>query len=120
MKTSLRRSAEPILSSEVDLAREGPAISPFRFSLDAAGDLVPGRVHGCPSGGARAARRDPGAACRHGHGGARRRHRRARAELLERPEPVSREFAGTEAAAADIPDRRIVEGEAIDDPARLR
>jgi hypothetical protein len=48
VKPAPDRSAEQILSSEVDLVREGQEITVFRFELDDAGELVPGSVHGLP------------------------------------------------------------------------
>lgn len=48
VKTSPTRSAKQILLSDVDLVREGQEITVFRFHLDAAGELVPGSVHGLP------------------------------------------------------------------------
>ena len=48
VKTAPQRSAEQILSSDVDLVREGQEITVFRFRLDEHGELVPGSVHGLP------------------------------------------------------------------------
>jgi hypothetical protein len=37
--------ARQLLASELDLAREGEELTVYRFTLDAAGELVPGSVH---------------------------------------------------------------------------
>ncbi len=46
VKKTAQESARQILASEVELGREGEELTVYRFELDAAGDLVPGSVHG--------------------------------------------------------------------------
>lgn len=48
VKPSVHVSAKPILSTKVELRREGEEITAFRFKLDQQGKLVNGSVHDLP------------------------------------------------------------------------
>ncbi len=48
VKKSIKGSAKQILSTKVDLTREGEELTAFRFALDEKGGLVRGSVHNLP------------------------------------------------------------------------
>lgn len=48
VKKSIQASAKPILSTNVELGREGEEITAVRFRLDESGRLIPGSVHDLP------------------------------------------------------------------------
>jgi hypothetical protein len=48
VKGSVNESAKQILSTRLDLAREGAEVTAFRFRLDDQGRLVNGSVHNLP------------------------------------------------------------------------
>lgn len=48
VKNSTNESAKPILSTKLNIAREGEELTAFRFKLDKKGRLISGSVHNLP------------------------------------------------------------------------